>query len=188
VKHPVVILTIVSIGAAPPSPLLLLRRLAREAELTHLRDECRPLEPESGGGTVRATDNPVCLPEGLEDVRPIRIAIVRGASKSICVPTSSATGACTSAPFVRVTERSMKFSSSRMSPGQRDLCGRPVNPRLLQARARTTPRFASSGETRTKMHAGGREVRAFRSRSTWPGPCSVKSRREPAGRQSCMEQ
>ena len=45
----------------------------RDPQIPHFEEEGRPLEPESCGGAIRSTDNPVGLAKGRDDVCPICI-------------------------------------------------------------------------------------------------------------------
>ena len=94
-----------------------------DTEFFHFRVQCGSFQAEAFRGTVGAADHSLALAEDAKDVfafRGVQVRIRRPGGFFGQLRVRRA-GARSTEPWVRMTDLSMKFSSSRTLPGQRHL-------------------------------------------------------------------
>ncbi len=90
------------------------------AKLLHAMQQRCAGQSEANGGAAMAAHNPIHLPEHFENMSALGVlqrAVAAGLGAS-ATSLRSPKGAHNTGPGERITERSMKFCSSRMLPGQ----------------------------------------------------------------------
>ena len=104
----------------PADPVMSIDVLFRYAKPEHLRLKGGALHAQFRCGAVGSGNHPADLPQNLQDVVPLHSSRVPGIERfpSALRLHNSPTGTRRLVPSVRITERSRKFSSSRMFPGQ----------------------------------------------------------------------
>ena len=97
---------------------VLVRGFPRNPELPHLGDQGCPDQPESGGRAIASGNRPIRFAQGRNEVRSFRVRQGADAWNREAFVDEFADRRLDPRPLVRMTERSIKFCSSRMSPGQ----------------------------------------------------------------------